>query len=410
MIRSVLTISKGKNNLAFQLILFFLTFSYLFNLKFLNFEWIPATRLVLILCFLTLGLKLAYFFKGEIERNSLFYVAQVSAFIYIIAQIFFLPTDLGMLSKIVVFLVFTIYVAGAGALIFNGVNHFLKVLVACCTLQACMVFISFVFPGYREWLSGVMVEGGNIPFSDPFRVPGFSTGSGASLALALSIGVFSAMSLFWKDNRLSIRLFYFILAIFITSSCIFVGKLGLFLCSFYILSFLLVSFKSIKHVGVIFLCLSGVAFLVFLFFDIDFETISYPLERSFSIFIKGEDSSVEAIRGMPIPPIDIETIAGTGLASTPSGLNASGSDVGYIQTYYGFGLVFSIVFYLSMFLYLLKNIYMLENRSNRLICFLFFVPLFIIEFKEPFVTKISQPIVLFILIFLSRREGDSHRN
>lgn len=398
------TIRLSQEGFLFKSLLLIFTFCYLFQLKFLSFEWIPATRLVFLLCTFTVGIKLLYFFKKEIEKNIIFYLIQCSIFLYIISQVILLPTDFGMLSKIIVFLVFTLYMAAAASMYFFDVRHLLKILTVCCSIQAVMVFVSFLVPAYRDWLSTIMVEGGNIPFSDPFRVPGFSPGSGASLALTISAGVFSSMALYWQSEKLKPKLVYLFLSILMSVSCIFVGKLGLFLSLFYILTFFVLSFNNLKHTVFIFFVTVVILFLIYLSLDIDWDAIAYPLQRSFSIFLNGEDSSVGALGDMPIPPLDIATIIGTGLASTPNGLNASGSDIGYIQTYFGFGLVNAILFYVSFFFYLANNIFKLPNSKNKLLCLIFCAPLFIIEFKEPFITKITYPLILLVLIFLSQKE------
>ncbi len=309
-----------------------------------------------------------------------------------------------MLSKIIVFLVFTLYMAAAASMFFRDVKHFLNVITICCSIQAVMIFVSFLFPAYRDWLGGVLVEGGNIPFSSPFRVPGFSNGSGATLALTISIGVFSSMALYWQATKIKPKLLYLFLSLFMTTSCIVVGKLGLFLGVFYIFVFFIMSSDNLKHT--IFILFSSVAVISTIYFslDIDWDAIAYPLERSFSIFLKGEDSTVGALAKMPIPRIEVTTIVGTGLASTTNGFNASGSDVGYVQTYYGFGLIVAILFYCSLFMYLIRNILKLPTSKNKVLCMIFFIPLFLIEFKEPFITKIVYPMVLLIIIFLSQKQ------
>ncbi|WP_159818022.1 hypothetical protein [Colwellia sp. 20A7] len=399
-----LTIKTSQEGFLFRSLLLVLTFSYLFQLKFLKFEWMPATRLVFLLCTLSIGIKLLYFFKKDIEKNIIFYFFQSCVFLYVICQAILLPTDFGMLSKIIVFLVFTLYIAVAASFFFRDIQHFLKVVMICCCIQSVMIFISFIFPAYRDWLSTIMVEGGNIPLTDAFRVPGFSPGSGAGLALTISAGVFASMALYWRSTMLKRKLLYLFVSLFMSASCILVGKLGLFLSFFYIFIFFIIASSNLKHTFFIVLMFFLSLFILYLSLEIDWEAIAYPLERSFSIFLKGEDATAGAIAKMPIPALEITTIIGTGLVTNANGLNASGSDVGYVQTYYGFGLVVSILFYSSLFFYLARSITSLTNSVNKLLCIVFFIPLFIIEFKEPFITKITYPIILLILIFLSQKE------
>jgi hypothetical protein len=403
-----LTVRISKEGILFNALLVVFTFSFIFNLKFIGLEWMPAIRLVFIICTIFAGIKIAYFFSRDVKENIFFYLTQVFILIYVGIQSFLLPTDLGMLSKIIVFLVFTVYLAAAASFFFRDVEHFLRVIAACAVIQAILVYFSFLSPEYRQWLSGVMFNSGNIPFEDPFRVPGFSTGSGATLALALSIGTFSCMALYWMATSVRAKLLFLFSALFITFSCLFVGKIGLFLSAYSIMTFVVIGARDIKSTVFIFTVLLFFSFSIFLYIDIDFESIAYPLQRSFSIFIEGDDASLNALKEMPVPPIDASTIVGTGLAADQYGYNASGSDIGYIQTYYGFGLAFAVLFYVSFLSYLVIYIAKLRSKRNLILCLFFFAPLFIIEYKEPFISKVTYPFVLLVMLHLSRNEDKAN--
>ena len=78
-----LTIKTSQEGFLFKSLLLVLTFSYLFQLKFLKFEWMPATRFVFLLCTLAIGIKLLYFFKKDIEKNIIiFFNSQFSCMLF----------------------------------------------------------------------------------------------------------------------------------------------------------------------------------------------------------------------------------------------------------------------------------------------------------------------------------------
>jgi hypothetical protein len=129
-------------------------------------------------------------------------------------------------------------------------------------------------------------------------------------------------------------------------------------------------------------------------FDINFF-IAW-LESGFRL----NNDLVQGLSEMPIPPLTVETIIGTGMVMHPSGFgNASGHDTGYIQTYYSLGLVFAIVFYLNYYSFLLSHI----KLRKDLFGFLLFILLVFIESKEFFIFSYTYP--LFLFSFLITKNG-----
>jgi hypothetical protein len=104
---------------------------------------------------------------------------------------------------------------------------------------------------------------------------------------------------------------------------------------------------------------------------------------------------------MGIPDMTLsEFFWGAGIISLPSGLNASGSDMGYIQTFYALGLVFTFVFYILLFAFFI--LYLYESNDKFFALFLIVI-MFLIEFKEPFIFKYAISFyVLASLLYLQK--------
>ena len=104
---------------------------------------------------------------------------------------------------------------------------------------------------------------------------------------------------------------------------------------------------------------------------------------------------------MPIPPLSLNTIVGTGeVFDAEKSVNASGHDSGYIQTYFSLGFVFAIVFYVSYFLFLIR---ITKLKNLLILLFLIFI-LFVVEFKEPFIFKYILPFYILTLTVLYNKE------
>lgn len=343
----------------------------------------------------------------DVKKYPLFYVSILGVTTYVLAQVILVEdSDFGMLSRLVVILAYGFFMASAVSKVFVSTSEFIKCLAIACLIQTIMVYISFISEGYRIWLSNILVETSNIPLNYASRVAGFSNSSGSQLSLILSMGSFCFMSLYYVSKKKIEKIFCFSMSLFVVLSCIFVGKLGLFLGFYFI--FIILFFDFFKHPGFN----SGVFFVLFLFVATFFTFasfdsggyLSYALTRTFSLFLGQGDSSLDALLEMPIPKLDLDTLLGFSSTVGEYGGNASGSDVGYIQTYYSLGLVFTIIFYLSLFMYLIAKIYSLPRNKTRTLAFILFLPLFIVDLKEPFISKLGYFFVLYTFIILSSNE------
>lgn len=385
-----------------------ITFLYLFNIKFLAASWMPTGRLVFLVMLIFYGVSGSVFLKKEIGRYPLYFILLLFVLLYVTVQSFLIQyTDFSLISKMIVFCIFSLFTAAMTSKLFPNVKVFLQSIALACVFQAMMVYISFFVVGYSDWLSSILVESSNIPFSNASRVPGFSNSSGSALSLSLSLGVFSLMSLFYCSSNSFQRSACLSGSVFILLSCIFVGKLGLFLSFYFILAiFFLESLRRPMFALKILIAGSITLFILIKFtFVGDLGQFTYVVERSFALFMGNEDSTLNALKSMPIPALDVNTMVGYGITTDPKGINAANSDVGYVQTYYALGFIFSLIFYIPLFFYLLVKVTAVKDKAYRLLSFVLFIPLFIIELKEPFITKLGYSFVIFSFLFIANKRS-----
>lgn len=378
-------------------------FLYLFNIKFLAFPWMPTGRFVFLITFIFFGLSGYLLLRKEICKHPLYFISLFFVLTYVIIQSYLVQSsDFSLISKMVVFCVFSLFMAAMLSNVFPSGQIFLQSIAIACLFQATMVYISFFLTGYGDWLSSILVQSSSIPFSNASRVPGFSNSSGSALSLLLSLGVFALMSLYYLSSKYYQKAACLLGSLFISMSCVFVGKLGLFLSFYYILAIL--SLELIRRPVLVFniFIISSIALYILINFTSigNLGQFTYVMERSFALFMGNEDATLNAIKAMPIPELDINTIVGYGLTTDVNGFNAAKSDVGYIQTYYALGFIFSLIFYMSLFAYLLVKVMSVKHSSYRRLSLVLFIPLFIVELKEPFITKLGYSFVIFSFIYI----------
>lgn len=378
-------------------------FLYIFNVKLLAATWMPTGRLVFLITVIIYGVSGVIFIKKEIKKYPLYFISLFFVLVYVMVHFLFTGgLYFGLISKMIVFCAFSLFMAAMVSHIFPSSKLFIQSMALACFFQSVMVYISFLSPDYRAWLSSVLIESSNIPLTYAKRVPGFSNSSGSALSVLLSLGVFALMSLYYCTSKFVQKIIFLLGALFILSSCIFVGKLGLFLSIYFIFAIFFLEFVRRPVFVFKILTITFIALFILIKFTslADFAHVTYAIERSFSLFMENEDSTLTALKAMPIPVLDINTLVGYGMIINSKGVSATGSDIGYIQNYYALGFIVSLIFYISLFMYLLARIIAVKHGPYRFLSLVLFIPLFIIELKEPFITKLGYSFVIFSFIFI----------
>lgn len=275
-------------------------------------------------------------------------------------------------------------------------------------LQALVHAYSFFSPTYREFISQFLIQTGNRDLASAARPPAFANAAEASFSLIQSLGTFSFLVLLRGEKRWGWKVFCTISIFFILFSNILSGRTGLLVSLTFLGFFFLTNARA--RIMAVFGVLPVIALLV-----LQSENIAILLShidpilgrsylsmtsRAFEIFYApGEVQSVSHFASMRIPPLEFQSIFGTGRHIPDFG---AGHDSGYIQNYYGMGLIMATVFYIAFSYLILRNLLFMKKEfwSGLLL----FVVMMLVEVKEPFIFKYAVAFFVFANVLLCSSE------
>ena len=364
------------------------------------------------LIFILLCLFQIFIQKTFVVNKKLHVFLSVFLLIFLASLIQFMNSmESTQISRLFWFTIYSIITPFFLMNIFKTSIDFLYAFFLATIIQSIFTIYSFFNPEFKQFILSVIAVGGNDSIKEGFRAIGLSSSSGAAFSMIQFCGVFSGLLLLKYNKRSVFESIFIVLSIVIVLlSTLIIGRTGL-ICSLVSIIYFLVlniNFKKILFYLVIIFLIGQINFI---------EIIEKQTERipGFNIeFFKNwiedgfeleDNSTTKAIQQMPIPPLTINTILGTGeIKNEERNGNASGHDSGYIQTYYSSGLILAIAFYISYFLFLFK-----ETKSKNLFSHLFIIILmFIIEIKEPFIFKYVLPFFILNLILLTNKREQIH--
>lgn len=280
------------------------------------------------------------------------------------------------------------------------------IAVAC---QSMVIISAFFNMDLREKIDSLVVIGSNYGVENLYRAPGLTSSSGADLSVIQAMGVVAGIwFLHITKGRRKEHLTIFVAVLIALSgvSTIFVGRTGLIVSVVFIAGYVLANFSVFKAKNWLYILI--VLVVGYRLVSIGADSLSNLGNFSTDFFYNwvlepflGEGSTVESIGKMPIPPISIETLFGTGMVVDPTGNgNASGHDSGYIQTYYSMGLIFSAAFYC-----LLAYVLTFYVKGHGVVAWLLLAVVFAIEMKEPFIFKYNIVLLVMLTYYASKIEN-----
>lgn len=134
----------------------------------------------------------------------------------------------------------------------------------------------------------------------------------------------------------------------------------------------------------------------------------YYIDWVGEIFIKGvgKGSTIQALVQSGIPDLTIETFFGMSIIRGVSRLGTEVfSDIGYVMYYAALGLLGSVIFYSSIFLYYILKITGTIAFRQRVILLVFLICIFILEYKEPFMGKTPLLMILSTMLYTAQKEA-----
>lgn len=388
-----------------------ITFGLVFNLSFSSYPSASTGRLALAVMAMIYGRDALLLIRRFAISNSLSLLVLIAPLPF---SMFWLSFNGGeestMVSRASWFLLFVVlaaflYVRMCQHKLSLAMAYFLVAMLA----QAIFVFYSMLNPDFRIWVDRILVESGNIDFTDGVRFSGLSNGGGAALSVQLSLGVASAIVLLSQTKSYWIKNILIIAALFLTASTIFVGRTGLYLS---ILMLLFTPFLFRKG-----LLLSFILLFIFSFFvyplvqevaesGVEIENNQIKLDRTmawaFDVIITGESSSAEALASdlsYARELSSLELLIGSGRVLDANGYNYANHDSGYLQTIYAIGLPLSVAFYLVLFLIYIRLL-RFEKGNLKVIGLALALMVLALEIKEPFVFKYTLPFFVFVYTYI----------
>lgn len=286
--------------------------------------------------------------------------------------------DLIQSSRFFHFVLFSLFGPFLVCRILNDEVIFHKAIVLATLIQIVFVILTYSSSAFSDWLFSY-VHSGSQALSGA-RAPGFSSSGGAALSVVLSLGALSILRL--SDFRT--KTWHFSALVLITCSAALVGRTGMLVS---LICLVLLVFKgrvSIKGLAISFLTVGLLGLLAFDAVKSNPQFFGYTLSWALSVFT-GADHTVTTLLGQDLRELNerILLFGGTGVSS-PEGVNASGSDVGYIQALYSIGLPFAVFFYSTYFFYLCQlNV----GKDGCFFKWLLIFLVFLLELKEPFIFK-----------------------
>ena len=379
-----------------------LIFFIIYDFGFIAFPSLTSGRVVLLAIFIYSLIKKDILINKEVAFFSIF------IFILFVASLiqFINSDDFIQSSRLFWFTIYSIITPFLLLKIFKDKIDFLNAFFIATTIQSIITIGSFLNPEFKQFILSAIVVGGN-DIKDGFRAIGFTSASGAAFSIIQFCGVFSGLMLlnYTRDNLIK-SIFIWIFIVIGLLSTLIIGRTGLLCSIIAIIYFLFINFNLKKAIlySVITFMISQINFIKLLenqtevIDGFNIELFKNWIEDG---FILKNNNTVEAISRMPIPPLSLNTIVGTGeVFDAEKSVNASGHDSGYIQTYFSLGFVFAIVFYVSYFLFLIR---ITKLKNLLILLFLIFI-LFVVEFKEPFIFKYILPFYILTLTVLYNKE------
>ena len=380
-----------------------LIFFLIYDFGLLILPGLTTGRLIFILlCLFQIFIQKTFFVNKKLQV-----FLSVLLLIFLASLIQFINSDdFKQSSRLIWFTIYSIITPFLLLKIFKDKIDFLNAFFIATTIQSIITIGSFLNPEFKQFILSAIVVGGN-DIKDGFRAIGFTSASGAAFSVIQFCGVFSGLMLlkYTRDNLIK-SIFILIFIVIGLLSTLIIGRTGLLCSIIAIIYFLFINFNLKKAIlySVITFIIIQINFIKLLENQtegIDGFNIEFFKNWIEDGFILKNNNTVEAISRMPIPPLSLNTIVGTGeVFDAEKSVNASGHDSGYIQTYFSLGFVFAIVFYVSYFLFLIR---ITKLKNLLILLFLIFI-LFVVEFKEPFIFKYILPFYILTLTVLYNKE------
>lgn len=399
-----------KKHRLFGIVIMFL---FMFDISFVNIPTILSTRKI---AFLILILKTIFskiiINKKDFEMIKKLFLANVLIFLYVLCITFIESVwfhEHSIIPRYSYFLLYTICGSILLILQYDSEYDFFEDVIGSMWIQSIIIFFEFFSLSFKEILQKYFNSAGNVEFSRIERGTGLGA-EAAALTMLLFLGVFCC-NYIMVTKKVSIK--YIFPQIVFMSAMFLVGRTGLYI-SLILIIFTVLYLSVKKHkfnqaLKIIILITFGV--LIGLLIMKNSMTVQ-QYNRFFNKIMSAirnflNDTSVIELSNMSVPALSINTMIGTGVYR---GYSSTGlfiwNDSGYIQMYSALGLIYTVIFYTTLFCFykkIIDNIRHFSRKTNVLFFSIYVIIIFIVECKEPFIFKYIIPLFGIVSVCLCNK-------
>lgn len=379
-----------------NILLILFLFSIIYDVAITKIKYLSSAKvsfLILLILYLINGNR------GKVFLFSSFLKLLIFIFIYSLLLSLY-SNDYVQTFRIFYFISYAILSSYFLTFYIKNTSSFLFLFHSAVFIQACILIISFLDINFKTYIISTFNIGYRGSANYIYRAIGLSSYSGAAIALIQGIGFYTFYKLYNMYNNIYKKLFLIISFLIIFISIIITGRTGLFFIILYYIYLLIIGkinfFKSL-----FLLSLTILSLFIFVEIIINKFIPIFNIGYLYSWILNGFDnvdnkSALNLFDFRYLDNFDLTTfLIGTGRVYSFSGLaNASGSDIGYIQTFYALGIIFTTLFYSFLFFTLLKY----KNSEHNIDLSFLILILFFVEIKEPFIFKYALPFFIFTLV------------
>lgn len=415
--------NQFKNNGLFEILRMILLFFTIYNSSSLtSYTFISTSRIslgIILLCLLIKYKGVVSISKDEItkiiRKNWMF---QLGLLVY---EIFVLlvngsGTGQNLSGFIVNYLIFVPLTVFAFSSIYNESDDLLRDFVIITLVQAFIMLICMMNTGFASMIDNVFNKGVIINAGRDYgimRIQGYNGGIAcitSTGSLKMGLGIIGCCYGLIKQKKM---MFYYISMIIITAASLTTSRTAIVITG--VLLFVTILYFLREHnIGLVrFIVISLLIFVVAVFIVLPRIASYLPdfFSRVYELVEKGIRAgfldAYTAADSTSIPPLSLHMMLGTGIVSGYAGngdfINVDGD---FRRLYSAIGLPMTIVFYLVITITMLRCIKVISDKKVKFVGFLFFLIMFVGEFKEPFFYSLYFIEMFYVFAILTKREDD----
>lgn len=310
-----------------------------------------------------------------------------------------------MWGKTLLFLLLTSFFCTFSYFFFNNIKQFLLAMFYATVIQSVICIADFFSFEVKVFLYNHFMVDANFGYLSSSRAYGLGAAE-SLLAINLFWGLVPTAILIIGCSK---NVFYILGYIAILFAALLVGSTGFILGILLLiltigLVFIYGSFyqkSSLAIIGTVgFFILFSLAAVFFS--DIE-EFGNFHKILAFQEVGIENQNTVHTLREQAVAPICLHTLLGTSYyRGTVDGLTTM-SDTGYLQSYFGNGLILTLVFYFYLYRLMFINVRYIKNRVICILLGFLFLSIVFAEGKEPYIYHYGNTFVFFLACFLSNK-------